>query len=116
MDHRLSKTNLLSNNMEAIMTVTTQHFYRFLHFCAGSWRNTVYILADGPDYLLSIDGDGHPVVIAVDQFQQLTGEQLDPAECCGQLTEEGFKTLYGQYLLWHLPSGNENPLAQLCQI
>ena len=97
------------------MTVTTQQLYRFLHSCAGNWRNAVYIPADGSCYLLSTDRDCRPVVMAADHFQKLTGEQIDPAECCGRLTEEGFKALYGQYLLWHLPSDSENPLAQLCQ-
>ena len=97
------------------MTITTQQLYHFLHACAGNWRNTVYIPADGPGYLLSTDKDGRPVLMTVDHFQELTGEQIDPAECCGQLTEEGFKALYGQYLLWHLPSDGKNPLAQLCQ-
>ena len=78
------------------MTVTTQHFYRFLRSCAGNWRNAVYIQADGSGYLLSTGRYGRPVVMAVDHFQELAGEQIDPAECCGQLTEDGFKALYGQ--------------------
>ena len=90
--------------------------YRFLSACAGNWRNAVYISDNGLGYLLSADRDGCPIVIAVEQFQQLTGEQIDPAECSGQLSEEGFKGLYGQYLLWHLPSDSGNPLAQLCQV
>ena len=97
------------------MTVTTRHLYHFLRSCAGNWRNAVYILADGPIYLLSTDKDGQPVMMAVDHFQELTGEQIDPTECCGRLTAEGFNALYGQYLLWHQPSGSGNPLAQLCQ-
>lgn len=97
------------------MTVITQQLYRFLQSCAGNWRNTVYIPADSSGYLLSADRDGRPVVMAVDRFQELTGEQIDPAECCGRLTEDGFKALYGQYLLWFLPSGSGDPLAQLCQ-
>ena len=97
------------------MNTTSRQLYRFLSGCAGNWRNAVYIPADGSCYLLSTDRDCRPVVMAVDQFQELTGEQIDPAECCGRLTVDGFKALYGQYLLWHLPSDSENPLAQLCQ-
>ena len=96
------------------MNTTSKQLYRFLHSCAGNWRNTVYILTDGSGYLLSTDEDGRPVIMAADHFHELTGEQIDPAECCGRLTVDGFKALYGQYLLWHLPSDNENPLAQLC--
>ena len=111
----LQNTNLFNNNMEAFMTVTTQYLYRFLLTCAGNWRNTVYIPENGLGYLLSTDRDGRPVVMAADHFQKLTGEQIDPTECIDQLTEEGFKALYSQYLLWHLPSDSDDPLAQLCQ-
>ena len=97
------------------MTATTQQLYRFLHSCAGNWRNAVYIPADGSGYLLSTVRDGRPVVMAADHFRELTGEQIVPAECCGQITVDGFKALFGQYLLWHLPSDSGNPLAQLCQ-
>ena len=97
------------------MAVTTQQLYRFPRSCAGNWRNAVYIPADGSSYLLSTDRDCRPVVMAADHFQELTGEQIDPAECCGQLTVEGFKALYGQYLLWHLASDSGDPLVQLCQ-
>ena len=97
------------------MNTTSKQLYRFLHSCAGNWRNAVYIPADGSCYLLSTDRDCRPVIMATAHFQELTGEQIDPAECCGRLTVDGFKALYGQYLLWHLPSDSENPLAQLCQ-
>lgn len=90
-------------------------FYRFLSACQGNWRNSVYISTDGPGYLLSANRDGHPIVMTVEQFQQLSGEQIDPAECCGQLTGEGFKTLYAQYLLWRLPSADADPLLALTQ-
>ncbi len=98
------------------MLTDSQHLYIFLSSCSGSWRNTVFIaVQDRPGYLLSTGRDGQPIVMAVEKFQQLTGEQIDPSECCGQLSEEGFKTLYAQYLLWRLSSDSENPLMQLCQ-
>ena len=51
----------------------------------------------------------------VEQFQRLTGEQVDSAECCGQLTEECFKALDAQYLIWRLPSADIDPLLALTQ-
>ena len=54
--------------------------YNILSACAGNWRNCVYISASGSGYLLSTDRDGQPIVMAVEQFRQLTGEQLDPTE------------------------------------
>lgn len=92
-----------------------QKLYLFLAACQGNWRSSVHISADGPDYLLSADRDGRPVVMAVEQFQQLTGEPIDPTECCGQLTAEGFKSLYAQYMLWRMPSTEDDPLQFLSQ-
>ena len=96
------------------MINVTKRLYLVLSVCQGNWRNSVYISTDGPGYLLSTDRDGQPVVMAVEQFQQLTGEQIDPAECCGQLTESGFEALYAQYLIWTCPSAEGHPLEQLC--
>lgn len=97
------------------MDKNAEHLYQFLTACAGSWRNSVQISTDGPSYLLSADRDGRPIVMAVEQFQQLTGESIDPAECCGRLTEDAFKWLYAQYLLWRLPSADADPLPTLSQ-
>lgn len=90
-------------------------FYRFLSACQGNWRNSVYISANGPGYLLSANRDGQPIIMPVEQFQQLTGEIIDPGECCGQLTDEGFRALYAQYLLWRMPSAEDDPLCFLSQ-
>ncbi len=91
------------------------HLYNILSACAGNWRNCVYISASGSGYLLSTGRDGHPIVMAVEQFRQLTGEHIDPSECYGQLSAAGFKTLYAQYLLWHMPSAGADPLRFLSQ-
>ena len=82
---------------------TTKQLYLFLAACSGNWRNSIYIKCqsdkDDPGYLLAADRDGQPVILGVRQFFQLTGMWIDPAECCGQLTEAGFESLYAQYLL-----------------
>lgn len=92
-----------------------QHLYLFLAACRGNWRNSVYISTDGPGYLLSADRDGRPILIAAKAFQRLTGEIIDPSECCGRLTADAFKALYAQYLLWHLPSADTEPFLALTQ-
>lgn len=97
------------------MSETSQRLYKFLSACAGNWRNAIYISDDGIGYLLSADRDGHPTIMAVEQFQQLAGEMIDPAECCGQLTADAFKALYAQYLLWQVPSAECDPLLFLSQ-
>ena len=94
------------------MATATKQLYMFLSACSGNWRNTVHISCqrekDNPGYLLAADRDGQ-------QFYELMGEQIDPAECCGQLTEAGFESLYAQYLLWRLPAAEEHPLRRLCE-
>ena len=100
------------------MNISTKQLYLFLTACSGSWRNSIYIKCQGendsPGYLLAADRDGQPVILPVQRFYELTGVQIDPAECCGQLTEAGFEALYAQYLLWRLPAVEEHPLRQLC--
>ena len=97
------------------MYEASHQLYNILSACAGNWRNCVYISAGSSDYLLSTDRDGRPIVMPVEQFRQLSGENVDPAECCGQLSAEGVKTLYAQYLLWHIPSVEDDPLHYLSQ-
>ena len=101
------------------MTSSTKQLYLFLTACSGNWRNSIYIKCqsdkDDPGYLLAADRDGQPVILAVQQFYQLTGMWIDSTECCGQLTEAGFESLYAQYLLWRLPTAEEHPLRRLCE-
>ena len=98
---------------------TTKQLYLFLTACSGNWRNSIYIKCqsekDDPGYLLAADRDGQPVILPIQQLYGLTGVQIDPAECCGQLTEDGFASLYAQYLLWRLPAAEEHPLRRLCE-
>lgn len=97
------------------MNAECQRLYLFLTACQGNWRNSVYLSTDGPGYLLSADRDGRPIVMSREQFRQLTGEAIDPAECCGRLTEDAFKALYAQYLLWRMPKADSNPFGILSQ-
>ena len=94
------------------MTSSTKQLYLFLTARSGNRRNTIHISCQGDmdssGYLLAADRDGQ-------QFYELMGEQIDPAECCGQLTEAGFESLYAQYLLWRLPTAEEHPLRRLCE-
>ena len=101
------------------MSIDSQLLYTFLSACSGNWRNTIHITSQRQDcagYLLAFDRDGLPVFMAVDQLQQISGEQFDPAECCGQLTQDVFKTLFARYLLWQTPSQQEASIENLCKI
>ena len=101
------------------VTSSTKQLYLFLTACSGSWRNTVHISCqeetDGSGYLLAVDRDGQPVILPVQRFYELTGEQIDPTECCGQLTEAGFESLYAQYLLWKCTLAKEHPLRRFSE-
>ena len=96
------------------MTSPAKQLYLFLAACGGNWRNTIYISrrreTDISGYLMAADRDGQPVFMPVQRFYELTGEQIDPAECCGQLTEVGFEAMYASYLVWHCSSAEEQPL------
>lgn len=92
------------------MNPSAKKLYLFLSACGGNWRNSIYISSDGPGYLLTADRDARPFIMPVEQFQTLTSEQIDPAECCGRLSEDAFRTLYAQYYLWQMPSADDKPL------
>ena len=98
------------------MSTVTKHLYNFLSACGGNWRNTLYISCSDYEhgYLLAADRDSCPIVMDAEQFRNLTGVQIDAAECCGQITETAFESLFAQYLLWHVSSPQERPLRQLC--
>ncbi len=97
------------------MNSSIKHLYLFLSACSGNWRNSIYISCqkDNPGYLLAVDRDGKPVIMAVEQLQHLAGEQIDSTECRGQLTQSAFQDIYAQYLLWQLPEGGMDVLAAL---
>lgn len=100
------------------MVTETQQLYLFLSACSGNWRSSIYISCrekDNPGYLLSADRDGKPIIMPVARFQHLTGERIDPTECCGLLTTEALRSLYAQYLLWRCPTAQSDSLHLLIQ-
>ena len=99
------------------MNMNTQQLSTFLSSCGGNWRNTLYIHdteRPGGGYLMSADSDGVPVLMELGMLRRLTGSDLDPAECCGEMAQDVFETVYAKYLLWHLPSAQEHSLRTLC--
>lgn len=95
---------------------TTRRLCAFLSACGGNWRNTIFIRCPGvPGYLMAMDRDGQPVILAVERFCEAAGVQVDPGECRGHLDQAAFQDIYAQYLLWRLPAAGGNPLADLTQ-
>lgn len=101
--------------MKEITSASARRLYRFLSACGGNWRNTIYISAETwrPGWLMAADRDGKPVVMAVDAFQKLTQEQVDPAECRGHLTASAFGDIFARYILWQFPDADSRPAEVL---
>lgn len=97
------------------MNSETRKLYLFLSACSGNWRNTIYIPdpQGTPGYLLAADRDGKPVVMAAEQFQQISGERIDSTECRCQLTRSAFEDVFAQYLLWQIQETETDALAEL---
>ena len=99
--------------------------YRLLDFatgCEGHWQNALYIPCgqcsrlcklDRRGCLMTVSPGGEPVLIGVKRYEQLTGQEINPKECCGTISRETFETVYSRYLLWELDSANQCPLRQL---
>lgn len=87
------------------MNPLARPLYRFLSACGGNWRNTIFVSSSesepNPGFLMAADRDGCPVIMEPESFYQMTGEQIDPTECYGQLTKDAFESIFAQYLLWH---------------
>lgn len=87
------------------MKPLAKQLYLFLSACGGNWRNTIFVSCPEsdsiPGVLMAVDRDGCPVIMELESFHQMTGEQIDPAECYGQLSKDAFESVFAQYLLWH---------------
>lgn len=87
------------------MKPLAKQLYLFLSACGGNWRNTIFVSYPEsdpiPGVLMAVDRDGCPVIMELESFYQMTGEQIDPAECYGQLSKDAFESVFAQYLLWH---------------
>ena len=92
-----------------------QKLYQFLASCGGNWRNTIHISAETwrPGWLMAADRDGKPVIMAVDAFQALAQEPVDPSECRGYLTAAAFGDIFAKYILWQFPDADSRPAEVL---
>ena len=88
------------------MKPLARQLYRFLSACGGNWRNTIFVSCPEPDsapgFLMAADRDGRPVIMELESFYQMTGEQIDPVECYGHLSKDAFESIFAQYLLWRI--------------
>lgn len=97
-------------------------WYFFLQAVRGNWRNALFIsCSDCPyrqrscsGFLLAADADGKPLVMPVDVFRKMSGQQPDKDECCGSISWQTFETAFALYLEWHTATAENCPLWQLC--
>lgn len=96
--------------------------YPFLQAVRGNWRNALFISCPDCPYrkqscsgfLLVADADGKPLVLPVDTFRKMSGQQFDKDECCGFLSRQAFEAAFSLYLEWHTATSKNCPLWQLC--
>ena len=99
-------------------------FYPFIKAAQGNWRNALFISCkcntcpfgitpDCEGYLLVSDSMGFPIIISIEQLRAITGEPVDPHECCGEVSLASFQAVYAQYIKWSLSQKDICPLPAL---
>lgn len=59
------------------------------------------------------DSMGFPIIIAVEQLREITGEPVDPHECCAVISKSSFEAVYAQYIQWSISQKGACPLPTL---
>lgn len=99
-----------------------RNLYELLFSCKGNWRNAIYVpcgpcphpcKVDCSDCLAAIRQDGAPLLVGVREFEEETGERIDPGECIGTLSKDAFSSLFSRYLIWEMTSSEQCPMEYL---
>ena len=99
-----------------------RNLYELLFSCKGNWRNTIYVpcgpcphpcKVDRSGCLAAIRQDGTPLLVGVREFEEETGERINPGECIGTLNKDAFSSLFSNYLLWEMSSSEQCPMEYL---
>lgn len=99
--------------------------YQFLKATKGNWHNAIHIKCSSllcphgnpmpcEGFLIAIDADGSPIFMPVETLRNLSGESIDPEECCITLSKHTFEAAYALYVEWHAVSAESCSLRQLC--
>ena len=93
---------------------TSCKFYSFLRAVRGNWRNAIFVSC-GCDacmygrekpcsgFLLTVDERGQVMLLATETIRELTGEEVEPAECSAVLSRRSFDAAFSKYVEWHAP-------------
>ena len=99
-----------------------RNLYELLFSCKGNWRNAIYVpcgpcphpcKVDRSGCLAAIRQDGVPLLVGVREFEEETGERIDPRECIGTLSKDAFSSLFSRYLTWEMSSSEQCPMEYL---
>ena len=101
------------------------NFYSFLRAVRGNWRNAIFIncgceiCAYGKKpictgFLMTVDEQGQLLLLLAETVQQLTGENVEPTECCSVLSRRAFDAAFSKYIEWHAADPTSCTLRQLC--
>ena len=99
-----------------------RNLYELLFCCKGNWRNAIYIpcgpcphpcKVDRSGCLAAIRQDGTPLLVGVREFEEETGERINPGECIGTLNKDAFSSLFSRYLIWEMTSSERCPMEYL---
>ena len=81
------------------MDQMNRNLYELLFSCKGNWRNAIYVpcgpcphpcKVDRSGCLAATRQDGAPLLVGVREFEEETGERIDPGECIGTLSRDAF--------------------------
>lgn len=100
------------------------NFYDFLKAAQGDWRNSMYLHCDKgacpygmepacEGFLLSFNADSLPILVPIEEFRRASGEDLDPTECCAELSLSSFETVCRQHILWNGVDPRRCPAKEL---
>ena len=99
-----------------------RNLYELLFSCKGNWRNAIYVpcgpcphpcKVDCSGCLAAIRQDGVPLLVGVREFEEETGERIDPGACIGTLSKDAFSSLFSRYLIWEMTSSEQCPMEYL---
>lgn len=99
-----------------------RNLYELLFSCKGNWRNAIYVpcgpcphpcKVDCSGCLAAIRQDGAPLLVSIREFEEETGERIDPGDCIGTLSKDAFASFFSNYLLWEMISSEQCPMEYL---
>ena len=61
-----------------------------------------------------MDECGQVMLLPAETIHELTGEEVEPAECSAILSRRSFDAAFSKYVEWHAPDPSACTLRQLC--